>query len=237
MRVAIAEDHGIFRTALQRVLEESGNTVIASTRSGEELLERIEGDVPDVVILDISMPPTFTDEGITTAVQLRDCYPELGILILSAHSESAFASTLFEKVKSRFGYVLKDQVTDESTLLDVIARLAAGEDVIDSTIVSRLVEHNRGKQDLSNLSERERTVLQYLAEGRSNLGIARQLKISSRTVEVHIASIFSKLDLPSKPEENNRVLAVLKWLRSQDSHERSTATPIGPDPKSRRDKP
>ena len=216
MRLAIAEDSGLFRSSLTLLLEASGAQVTASTPSGTELLAAIRTSPPDVVILDIRMPPTFTDEGIRTAAELRGLYPRIGILVLSTYVETRYASQLLETVSSGVGYLLKDNVTDVGALMDSLARVAAGETVIDPTIVRRLLGRNRKPSPIDALNERERMVLQYMAEGRSNLGIAKELFLSPRTVETHVTSVFTKLGLDQTETDNNRVRAVLAFLRSED---------------------
>ena len=216
MRLAIAEDSGLFRSSLTLLLEASGAQVTASTPSGAELLAAIRTSPPDVVILDIRMPPTFTDEGIRTAAELRGLYPQVGIMVLSTYVETRYASQLLETVSSGVGYLLKDNVTDVSALMDSLARVAAGETVIDPTIVRRLLDRNRKLNPVDVLNERERLVLQHMAEGRSNLGIARELFLSPRTVETHVTSVFTKLGLDQTDTDNNRVRAVLAFLRSAD---------------------
>lgn len=217
MRLAIAEDSGLFRSSLTLLLEASGAQVTASAASGSELLAVIGTDPPDVVILDIRMPPTFTDEGITTAAQLRGLHPAVGILVLSTYAETSYASQLLEIVNAGVGYLLKDNVTDAATLMDSVARVADGETVIDPSIVRRLLLRNRRPSRIEALNERERAVLRHMAEGRSNLGIAKELFISPRTVETHVTSIFTRLGLDQADTENNRVRAVLAFLRSADS--------------------
>jgi DNA-binding NarL/FixJ family response regulator len=216
MRLAIAEDSGLFRSSLTLLLEASGAQVTASTPSGTELLAAIRTSPPDVVILDIRMPPTFTDEGIRTAAELRGLYPRMGILVLSTYVETRYASRLLETVSTGVGYLLKDNVTDMGVLMDSLTRVAAGETVLDPTIVRRLLGRNRKPSPMDVLNERERMVLQYMAEGRSNLGIAKELFLSPRTVETHVTSVFTKLGLDQTETDNNRVRAVLAFLRSED---------------------
>ena len=216
MRLAIAEDSGLFRSSLALLLEASGAEVTASVPSGAELLAVIRTGPPDAVILDIRMPPSFTDEGIRTAHELRDLYPQIGILVLSTYAEAGYASQLLETVRTGVGYLLKDNVTDAGGLMDNLARVAAGETVIDPTIVRRLLQRNRRPSRIDTLNEREREVLWHMAEGRSNLGIAKELFLSARTVETHVTSVFTKLGLAQSDTENNRVRAVLAFLRSVD---------------------
>lgn len=214
MRLAIADDSGLFRSSLKLLLEASGAQVTATTPSGTELLAAIKPDLPDAVILDIRMPPSFTDEGITTAAELRRLYPRVGVLVLSTYAETSYASRLLETVSTGVGYLLKDNVTDAGTLMQNLARVADGETVIDPVIVRRLLQRNRMPSLIDSLNERERTVLAQMAEGRSNLGIAQQLFLSPRTVETHVSSVFAKLGLDQTDTDNNRVRAVLAFLRS-----------------------
>jgi DNA-binding NarL/FixJ family response regulator len=214
MRLAIAEDSGLFRSSLALLLTASGAQVIASVGSGAELLAAIGTSPPDAVILDVRMPPTFTDEGITAATELRRLYPRVGVLVLSTYAETSYASQLLETVPTGVGYLLKDNVTDAGTLIDSLARVAGGETVIDPTIVRRLLQKDRRPSAMDSLNERERGVLRHMAEGRSNLGIAKELYLSPRTVEAHVTSIFMKLGLDQAETENNRVRAVLTFLRS-----------------------
>ena len=217
MRLAIAEDSGLFRSSLALLLEASGAQVVASVRSGAELLAAIGTRPLDAVILDIRMPPTFTDEGIRTAAELRRLQPAVGILVLSTYAETSYASQLLETVPTGVGYLLKDNVTDAGTLIDGLAKVADGETVIDPTIIRRLLQRNRRPGPMDSLNERERDVLRHMAEGRSNLGIAKELHLSPRTVEAHVTSIFMRLGLDQAETENNRVRAVLTFLRSADA--------------------
>jgi DNA-binding NarL/FixJ family response regulator len=199
------------------LLQASGAEVTASVASGPELLEAIGTDLPDAVIADIRMPPTYTDEGISTAAELRRLHPHVGVLVLSTYAETSYASQLLETVHTGVGYLLKDNVTDVRTLMESLARVAAGETVIDPTIVRRLLERNRQPSKIDTLNERERAVLGQMAEGRSNMGIAKDLFLSPRTVEAHVTSIFVKLGLDQAETDNNRVRAVLAFLRSADA--------------------
>jgi DNA-binding NarL/FixJ family response regulator len=217
MRLAIAEDSGLFRSSLRLLLEASGAEITASVGSGTELLAAVKADPPDVAILDIRMPPTFTDEGITTAAQLRALDPAVGILMLSTYAELSYANQLLDAVNAGVGYLLKDNVTDIGTLMDSLARVSDGETVIDPTIVRSLLLRKRRPSAIDALNERERAVLGCMAEGRSNLGIAKDLIISPRTVETHVTGIFLKLGLDQADTENNRVRAVLAFLRSANT--------------------
>ena len=217
MRIAIAEDSGLFRSSLVLLLRSMGAEVTASVASGAELLAAIVAGPPDAVILDIRMPPSFTDEGISAAREIRARHPDTGILLLSTYAESSYASRLLETVPSGAGYLLKDNVTDAGALIESLARVAAGETVVDPGIVRQLLGRNRKPSAMDALNERELAVLSHMAEGRSNLGIARQLYLSARTVETHVTSVFTKLGLTPSDTENNRVRAVLAFLRTAGS--------------------
>ncbi|HEY6497164.1 MAG TPA: response regulator transcription factor [Trebonia sp.] len=214
MRVAIAEDSGLFRSSLALLLRSLGAEVTATVASGVEVLAAIRGGPPEAVILDIRMPPTFTDEGIRTAVEIRGLYPATGILVLSTYAETSYASQLLDTVRSGVGYLLKDNVTDAGALMESLERVAAGETVVDPAIVRRLLGRNRKPSVMDTLNDREFEVLRHMAEGRSNLGIAKELFLSARTVETHVTSVFTKLGLTASDTENNRVRAVLAFLRS-----------------------
>lgn len=216
MRLAIADDSGLFRSSLALLLTASGAEVVVSAPSGTELITAIAADPPDAVLLDIRMPPSFTDEGITTAEELRGLHPDLGIVVLSTYAETSYAARLLETVSTGAGYLLKDNVTDAGALMDSLARVAAGETVVDPVIVRRLLRRGHGPGKTGMLNERERTVLRLMAEGRSNIGIAKELYLSARTVETHVTNVFAKLGLTASEGDNNRVRAVLEFLRSGD---------------------
>lgn len=223
MRVAVAEDSGIFRQALVTLLTTVGIEVVASAGSGEELLARVAGDPPDVAIVDLHMPPTYSDEGVVAARRLLERHPGLGVLVLSAFNETPQAMELFRDQPRGVGYLLKDHVTDVDNLRSALERVMSGEVVIDPDVVSRLVEARHREQELSRLSGREREVLSLMAEGHSNAGIGRRLHLSARTVEDHVRAIFTKLKIastggpPGPQDTNKRVLAVLTWLRAAES--------------------
>jgi DNA-binding NarL/FixJ family response regulator len=214
VRIAIAEDSGLFRSSLALLLRSFGAEVTVAVASGAELMAAIRDSPPDAVVLDIRMPPTFTDEGIRTAQEIRGRYPGTGILVLSTYAETAYASQLLDTVRSGVGYLLKDNVTDADALMESLERVAAGETVVDPAIVRRLLGRNRKPSVMDSLNEREFEVLRHMAEGRSNLGIAKELFLSARTVETHVTNVFTKLGLTASDTENNRVRAVLAFLRS-----------------------
>jgi DNA-binding NarL/FixJ family response regulator len=214
VRVAIADDSALFREGLRLMLTAAGIDVTVQARTGTELLARIYRDPPDVAMLDIRMPPTFTDEGLVAAQQLRAAHPAIGVLVLSTYAEISYAVKLLSEGQAGLGYLLKDRVDDVSTLCDALERVARQETVIDPDIVRRLFARRRATNTLQKLTQRERQVLQLMAEGRSNAGIARQLHLGTKVVEAHIAAIFRRLDLHGSSDDNRRVLAVLSWLRN-----------------------
>jgi len=214
VRVAVADDSTLFRHGLALLLRDTGVEVTIEARTGHELVARVAQDPPDVVILDIRMPPTFTDEGLVSAERLREAHPGLAILVLSTYAETPYAVRLLQNGPAGIGYLLKDRVADAGTLQDALSRLAEGESVIDPEIISKLVARERLTTELDRLTDRERDVLQLMAEGRSNNGIGQRLYLSPKTVEAHVAAVFTKLGLSAGSQDNRRVLAVLTWLRS-----------------------
>ncbi|MEU7815883.1 response regulator transcription factor [Pseudonocardia sp. NPDC049154] len=214
MRVAVADDSGIFRSGLTTLLSIAGIDVTADEATGAALLREVESDCPDAVVLDIRMAPTFTDEGLATAEVLRRRYPDLGVLVLSTYSETAYAARLLAASSRSVGYLLKDRVADLQTLTDALTRIVAGECVVDPDIIVRLLEQHRVASKLGTFSGRERDILRLMAEGRSNSRIGTELFISTKTVEAHVAAVFSKLGLYPTSHDNRRVLAVLSWLRA-----------------------
>lgn len=227
MRVALADDSALFRGGLAMLLSAAGAQVTAQAASGAEMLCLIDAEPPEAVVLDIRMPPTYTDEGLVTAERLRASHPGVGVLVLSTYPQTSYAVRLFESCRSGVGYLLKDHVDDVGTLCDALTRVAAGENVVDPGIVSRLLARGRagGATGLAGLTGREREVLRLMAEGRSNSGIGRRLFLSPKTVEAHVNRVFMKLGLHATPDDNRRVLAVLAWLRG---HDHRPATGIGP---------
>jgi DNA-binding NarL/FixJ family response regulator len=215
IRVAIAEDDVLLREGLVRLLQEAGFAVLGATGDPSGLLALVERDRPDVVILDIRMPPTHTDEGLRLAgtVQALDG-PRVGVLLLSQYVEAAYAFQLIESEAGGVGYLLKDRLNDVGELADAIRRVARGGSAIDPSLVAQLLRRQRQRNPLDELTDRERELLGLMAEGQSNQGIADRLVISLKTVETHVANIFSKLGLEPAPDGHRRVLAVLTYLRS-----------------------
>jgi DNA-binding NarL/FixJ family response regulator len=214
VRVVIADDEMLLREGLSRLLGDAGYSVVAKATNAPELLRAVRLSAPDVAIVDIKMPPSHTEEGLTAAQDIRASHPGVGVLLLSHYVESVYAMRLLEEHPERVGYLLKQRVSDIAVLADALERIAQGECVIDPTIVSRLVRKPREHDPLGELTDREREVLALIAEGRSNQAIGAQLFLSPKTVETHIRVIFQKLDLAQAPDSNRRVLAVLAFLRS-----------------------
>ena len=216
MRVALTDDSTLFRRGLRHLLEELGIAVAAECADGDELLEtlRTDNDI-DAVVIDIRMPPTFTEEGLRTAAQVRREYPHIGVLVLSTYAEPRYAEQLLASGSSHLGYLLKDRVDDPAVITDALERLCAGGSVVDPEVVERLVTRNERVRTLSRLTDRERSVLSAMAEGRSNQGISHRLYLSPKTVEAHIATILRKLDMTSEQDDNRRVRAVLRWLDAE----------------------
>lgn len=214
MRIAIADDSALFRIGLTSLLTAAGVEVIAEVPNASDLLRCLELDRPDVAVLDIRMPPTFTDEGLVIAEKIRRQYPGVGVLVLSTYAESHYAARLLACGPYGIGYLLKDRVDDPATLRDALSRISDGGCVVDPSIVANLLGRQRIVNSVDQLSERERDVLRLMAEGRSNVGIGQALFLSPKTVERHVAAVFMKLGLRTGVDDNRRVLAVLAWLRA-----------------------
>ena len=216
LRLAVAEDSVLLRDGLVALLTRRGFEVVAVAGDGETLLAQIARlpleQQPQVVVLDVRMPPSFTDEGLRTALRLRAESPDVGILLFSQYVESRFASQLFRGDARGMGYLLKDRVADVSQFVDAIVRVAGGQTVLDPEVVMQLVGSAGADAGLARLSPREREVLSLMAEGRSNGAIADQLVLSAGAVEKHVSAIFTKLDLAIDAGDHRRVLAVLRYL-------------------------
>jgi DNA-binding NarL/FixJ family response regulator len=213
MRVIVADDEVLLREGLARLLTEAGFEVAGKAGDAPELLRLVERRRPNLVVVDIKMPPTHTDEGLAAAAEIGERHPAIGVLVLSHYLEPRYAMRLLDEHPQGAGYLLKDRVSDVAVLADALRRIGEGECVIDPTIVSRLVARRRAGP-LEQLTEREREVLALMAEGHSNEGICKRLFLSPRTVETHIRQIFLKLDLRETPTYHRRVAAVLTFLRS-----------------------
>ena len=214
MRIVIAEDAVLFRAGLTRLLEDEGHQVCAAVADGGAMLAAVAQHEPDVVVADIRMPPTHTDEGLRAALELRRTHPATAVLMLSQYIETRYAAELLQGSPAGVGYLLKDRVADVTEFTDAVARVAAGGTALDREVVSQLLNASRRAGGLDPLTARERDVLGLMAEGRSNAGIAAALVLSRGTVEKHVASIFDKLGLPASEGDNRRVLAVLRYLGS-----------------------
>jgi DNA-binding NarL/FixJ family response regulator len=214
MRVAIAEDSVLLREGVARVLDEAGFDVVAQCENADDLLLKVRGFPPDVVIVDIRLPPTHNDEGLQAALEIRSSYPGVGVLVLSQYVEVGLALKLVADSAEGVGYLLKDRIGDVEEFVGAVGRVAEGGSALDPIIVSTLLARERPDDPIAQLTPREREVLELMASGSSNQGIADSLVITVRAVEKYVSSIFSKLGLPSTGSESRRVLAVLLYLRS-----------------------
>ncbi|MCP2261167.1 two component transcriptional regulator, LuxR family [Streptoalloteichus tenebrarius] len=214
MRIVIAEDSVVLRDGLVELLTRRGHEVVAAVSDGEALRGAVAEHRPDVVVVDVRMPPTHTDEGLRAAIALRAEHPELGVLVFSQYVETRYAAELLATRSEGVGYLLKDRVADVRDFVDALTRIAAGETVLDPEVVSRLLRGTTRSSVVEALTARERDVLGLMAEGRSNAAIARELSLSGGSVEKHVTNIFAKLGLPPSEDDHRRVLAVLHYLRS-----------------------
>jgi DNA-binding NarL/FixJ family response regulator len=214
VRVVIAEDSVLLREGIARLLEDAGFDIVGQAGSADDALLKVRSYSPDVVIVDIRMPPTHTDEGLRAAQEIREEHPGTGVLVLSQYVEAAYAMELLAESAEGVGYLLKDRVSDVAEFAAAVRRVAEGGSALDPAIVSQLVGRRRGDDPLDSLTPREREVLELMAEGRSNQGIAERLVVTERAVEKHVTSIFGKLRLPPAADDHRRVLAVLAYLRA-----------------------
>jgi DNA-binding NarL/FixJ family response regulator/class 3 adenylate cyclase len=213
MRIALADDSVLLREGIARLLEDAGMEVVAQSGTADDLLRHVAMHKPDVAIVDIRMPPTQTDEGLRAAQQIRERFPNVGVLVLSQYVEPAYALELLAESAEGVGYLLKDRVSDIDEFTGAVRRVAEGGSALDPSVVQTLVGRRRQADPLEELTPREREVLELMAEGRSNQAIAERLFITLRAVEKHVTSIFTKLHLPATAEDHRRVLAVLAFLR------------------------
>ncbi|BFV57705.1 response regulator transcription factor [Kitasatospora sp. CMC57] len=219
LRVVIAEDSVLLREGLTRLLTDRGLDVVAGVGDGESLVRTVQelaatDALPDVVVADVRMPPTHTDEGVRACVTLRGLYPALGVLVLSQYVEEKYAGELLAGSTRGVGYLLKDRVAEVREFVDAVVRVADGGTALDPEVVQQLLSRSRKGDVLAGLTPREREVLGLMAEGRTNAAVARQLVVSDGAVEKHVSNIFLKLGLTQSPEDHRRVLAVLTYLQS-----------------------
>jgi DNA-binding NarL/FixJ family response regulator len=214
VRVAIAEDSVLLRDGLARLLADSGFEVVAACTDADELMLKVRSYELDIVITDIRLPPTHTDEGLRAAIEIREKHPGIAVLVLSQYVELGLAMKLLADSAEATGYLLKDRITDIGDFVDAVKRVAGGGSAIDPKIVSALLSKQRSDDPLGELTPREREVLELMATGSSNHGIADKLVITTRAVEKYVSSIFGKLELPSGGSESRRVLAVLLFLNA-----------------------
>ncbi len=208
----IADDSVLLREGVARLLGDAGFEVVGQAGNADDLVRKVRMHKPDVCLVDIRMPPSHTDEGLRAAKQIRENYPDVGVLVLSQYVEPAYALELLSESAEGVGYLLKDRVSDLEEFAAAVRRVAEGGSALDPAVVSQLVGRRRKEDPLDGLTPREREVLGLMAEGRSNAGIADRLVVTERAVEKHVTSIFSKLALPQATEDHRRVLAVLAYL-------------------------
>ncbi|MDC7804556.1 response regulator transcription factor [Sphingomonas sp. BLCC-B65] len=209
MRILICEDSTLLREGLVRLLDDAGHEVVAALPEAGALMDAVATSTPDLCILDVRLPPTFTDEGIRAAVHLRAAHPEVAVLVLSQYVEERYAGELISTQSAALGYLLKDRVADVGDFLDAVERIGAGATVLDPEVVAQLLTRRGRDARMERLTERERSVLALIAEGKSNQAIAQTLFVTEASVEKHITSLFQKLDLEQDEHGNRRVLAAL----------------------------
>ena len=217
MRIVIAEDSAVVRAGLAEILADSGHQVVAAVGNAGDLLAAVDEYDPDAAVVDVRMPPGYTDEGLRAAISIRRDHPKVGVLVFSQYIETRYAADLLGAASgggaAGVGYLLKDRVGDVEEFVEALSRVAAGGTALDPEVVTQLLRASRGNTGLGSLTARERDVLALMAEGRSNGAIAGTLVISERAVEKHVANIFSKLSLPPSDADHRRVLAVLRYLQ------------------------
>ncbi|HTU95495.1 MAG TPA: response regulator transcription factor [Solirubrobacteraceae bacterium] len=224
MRAVIVEDHALLREGIAALLQENDIEVVAQAEDGPGLLRIVDGHRPDLAIVDVRLPPTFTDEGIRAALDARRRHPELAVLVLSQYVEPAYTADLLHEGQGGIGYLLKERVSEVRTFVEAVQRVAGGGTALDREVVSTLVSDRRatpsaGVEAIESLTVRERETLELIAQGRSNAAIARELVVTPGAIEKHISSIFAKLDLPATDDDHRRVLAVLAFLRATGEDE------------------
>jgi DNA-binding NarL/FixJ family response regulator len=216
-RVVIAEDQALLRQGIVRLLGDAGFEVVAEAADAPDLLRKVAAHKPDVAIVDVQMPPDNTDDGLRAAMQIRASQPDIGVLVLSQYAEERYAVDLIGSDAAGVGYLLKDRVTDFKLFADAVRRVAAGGSVLDPTVVAHMLGRRRRDDPLEGFTPREREVLELMAEGRSNKGIAEALVVTPHAVEKHVTSIFNKFGVATGPEDHRRVLAVLRFLRGESA--------------------
>lgn len=214
MRIVIAEDSVLLRAGLTRILIDAGEDVVATVGDADELLTAVARHQPDLAVVDVRMPPTNTDDGLRAAIEVRERWPKIAILVLSQYVEERYATELLASDTSSIGYLLKDRIADVSEFLGAVRRVGGGGTALDPEVVAQLLARSRKRDPLERLSPRESEVLALMAEGRTNPAIARELVVSDKAVEKHVGNIFLKLDLPPAADDHRRVLAVLRWLEA-----------------------
>jgi DNA-binding NarL/FixJ family response regulator len=212
LRVVLAEDSVLLREGLLRLLDDAGFDVVEACGDAESFLRAVSRHRPDLVVVDVRMPPTFTDEGVRAALVVREQYPDTAVLVLSQYVEENYATELVAGRTRGVGYLLKDRVADVGEFTDALRRVASGGTALDPEVVSQLLSRARRRDPLERLTPRETDVLRLMAEGRSNTAVAAALVVSEGAVEKHVSSIFAKLDLPPAEGDHRRVLAVLRYL-------------------------
>lgn len=215
-KVVLAEDSVLLRDGIVRLLESAGFEVAAACPDGETFLAAVAEHSPDLVVVDVRMPPTFTSEGIVAALTVRDSHPDTAVMVLSQYVEEQYATELVASKSKGVGYLLKDRVADTSDFIAALRDVAGGGTVLDPEVVTQLLTRARHADPLAALTPRERDVLDLMAQGRTNSAIAQELFVSHGAVEKHVTSIFTKLDLPPADGDHRRVLAVLRWLDQED---------------------
>jgi DNA-binding NarL/FixJ family response regulator len=213
MRIVIAEDSAVLRAGLAEILTDSGHQVVAAVGNADDLLAAVAEHRPDAAVVDVRMPPGYTDEGLRAAITIRRDYPKTGVLVFSQYIETRYAADLLGGGAAGVGYLLKDRVGDVDEFVEALSRVAVGGTALDPEVVTQLLRASRRDTGIGSLTARERDVLALMAEGRSNGAIAGALVLSERSVEKNIASIFSKLGLEPSDADHRRVLAVLRYLQ------------------------
>ena len=214
LRVVVAEDQALLREGMVRLLGDAGFDVVAQAADAPDLLRKVGAHKPDVAVVDVQMPPDNTDDGLRAALAIRAAHPGVGVRVLSQFAEERYATDLIGDDASGVGYLLKDRVADFTAFAEAVRRVAARGVVIDPSVVSRMFGRRRREDPFAELTPREREVLELMAEGRTNRGIAEVLVVTPAAIEKHVTAIFSKLDLPDAPADHRRVLAVLAFVRS-----------------------